>query len=250
MAILRRMLFPVRDSIPSRTPPVVNVSLIVLCSLVFVYQLLLGPRVEALFQLAAFIPARLFDTLPAWSTPQPDYGLLGNLATMVASMFFHGGWFHVIGNMWFLYVFGDNVEDTMGHARYLLFYLGGGLAATIAQAVATPSSTVPTIGASGAIAAVLGAYLVWFPHSRVHTLVFLFIFITMAEIPAVIFLGFWFLLQFFQGTLSLAASPAAGGVAWFAHVGGFAFGVTVAWWLRSRRRVRPEPPGYHVWYRY
>jgi len=244
------MLFPVRDSVPSHRPPVVNVGLIVACSVAFAYQLLLGDRVAELFQVAAFIPARLFDGLPPWAAPQPDYGLAGNLVTMLLAMFLHGGWFHIIGNMWFLYVFGDNVEDTLGHGRYLLFYLGGGVAATVAHAVTAPSSPVPTVGASGAIAAVLGAYLVWFPHSRVHTLVFLGFFLTMAEIPAIVFLGFWFLLQFFQGTLSLAASPAAGGVAWFAHVGGFAFGFLLARWLQRTGRVRPEPPSYFVRYRY
>ncbi len=244
------MLFPVRDSIPSRTTPFVNLSVIAACAVAFLYQLALGARLPAFFAEVAFIPARLFDTLPAWSAPQPDYGLIGNLATMVVSMFLHGGWLHLIGNMWFLYVFGDNVEDALGHLGYLAFYLGGGVAATLAHALTGPSSTVPTIGASGAIAAVLGAYLAWFPQSRVHTLVFLGFFITMAELPAIVFLGFWFILQFFQGTLSLAAASQLGGVAWFAHVGGFVYGYALARALRGRGRVRPAEPRYHVWYRH
>ncbi len=227
----------------------VNTVIVVLCGAVFAYELLLGPDLESFFRAAAFIPARLFASAPGWTMADPDYGLLGNLVTMVTSMFMHGGWLHIIGNMWFLFVFGDNVEDALGHGRYLLFYIGGGMVAALSHAVTQYSSTVPTIGASGAIAAVLGAYLVWFPNSRVRTLVFLGFFITMSELPAVVFLGFWFILQFFQGTLSLAAAD-VGGVAWFAHIGGFLFGVVVAWWLRSGRRVQPGRPSYNVWYRH
>jgi membrane associated rhomboid family serine protease len=242
------MLFPIRDSIPSRIFPIVNTAIIVVCGVVFAYQLTLGQEVERFFQVAAFIPARLFDSVPAAAMPAPDYGLIGNLATMVASMFMHGGWLHIIGNMWFLYVFGDNVEGALGHGRYLLFYLGGGIAASLSHAAVESSSVVPAVGASGAIAAVLGAYLVWFPHARVHSLVFLGFFITMTEIPSVVFLGFWFLLQFFQGTLSVAASGQATGVAWFAHIGGFLFGLIVAWIAKSTGRARPASPRYRVWY--
>ncbi len=244
------MLFPVRDSVPSRRFPVVNTLVIVACGVVFVYQLLLGPELERLIAVAAFVPARLFDSVPPAALPGPDYGLLGNLATALASTFMHGGWLHVIGNMWFLYVFGDNVEDALGHLGYLVFYLSAGVAATLAHALTSPGSTVPLVGASGAIAAVLGAYLVWFPQSRVHSLVFLGLFITMAELPAVVFLAFWFVLQFFQGTLSLAsAATQGGGVAWFAHVGGFAFGFVTAQLLKRSGRVRPTPPSFPVWYR-
>lgn len=243
------MLFPIRDAIPSRIPPVVNLGLIAACCLVFTYQIALGPDVERFFLAAAFIPARLFGSLPS-AVGVPDYGLAGNVVTIVLSMFMHGGWLHIIGNMWFLYVFGDNVESALGHGRYLLFYLAGGATASLAHAVTQPSSVVPTVGASGAIAAVLGAYLVIYPHSRVHTLVFLGIFVTVAELPAVVMLGFWFLLQFLEGTLSLAAQPTGGGVAWFAHIGGFLFGVAVAWWLRARGRVQRAEPQYRIWYRH
>jgi membrane associated rhomboid family serine protease len=242
------MLFPIRDSIRSRIFPIVNTAIIVVCGVAFAYQFTLGQEVEKLFQAAAFIPARLFDSVPPAAMPVPDYGLIGNLATMVASMFMHGGWFHIIGNMWFLYVFGDNVEGALGHFRYLLFYLGGGIVASLSHAAVEASSVVPTVGASGAIAAVLGAYLVWFPHARVRSLVFLGFFITMTEIPSVVFLGFWFLLQFFQGTLSVAASGQAGGVAWFAHIGGFLFGLVVAWITRKTGRAEPASPQYRVWY--
>ncbi|NOZ94855.1 MAG: rhomboid family intramembrane serine protease [Acidobacteria bacterium] len=243
------MFFPIRDSIPSRIYPFVNVAIIVACSVVFVYELMLGPHLGAFFRVAAFIPARLFDSLPPWAMPQPDYGFLGNMGTILFSMFLHGGWMHIIGNMWFLYVFGDNVEDALGHLRYLFFYLGGGFAAAFLQAFLSPNATVPNIGASGAIAAVLGAYMVWFPHSRVHTLVFLFVFATIVEVPAILFLGYWFLIQFFQGTLSLGAAMAGGGVAWFAHVGGFLFGFLVALWMRRSGRIVPAISRPLVWYR-
>jgi membrane associated rhomboid family serine protease len=243
------MLFPVRDSVPSRVTPLMNIAIVVACGVVFGYQLVLGADVAELFSHVAFIPARLFDSVPPYLLSAPDYGIVGNLGTVVASMFMHGGWLHIIGNMWFLCVFGDNVESALGHGRYLLFYLAGGAFASLIHGIAQWTSTVPTVGASGAIAAVLGAYLVWFPQSRVQTLVFLGFFITMAELPAVVFLGFWFILQFFLGTVSLA-STSAGGVAWFAHIGGFIFGVWVAWWMKRSRRVRPARSDYRLWYRF
>jgi len=243
------MLFPIRDSIAPRITPVVNIGLIVACCVTFVYQLVLGSDVERLFFAAAFIPARLFGSPPA-ATGIPDYGIAGNLVTILLSMFMHGGWLHIIGNMWFLYVFGDNVESALGHLRYLALYLGGGAAAALAHAVVEPSSTMPTVGASGAIAAVLGAYLVMYPHSRIHTLVFLGFFITVTELPAAVMLGFWFVLQFLQGALSLAAHPQAGGVAWFAHVGGFVTGLAVAWWVRLRGRLQRPAQRYQIWYRH
>jgi len=244
------VLFPIRDSIAPRIAPVVNISLIVACCLAFLYQLMLGSDVERLFFAAAFIPARLFGSLPAAAAGIPEYGVAGNLVTILLSMFMHGGWLHIIGNMWFLYVFGDNVESGLGHLRYLALYLGGGAAAALAHAVVEPSSTVPTVGASGAIAAVLGAYLVMYPHSRIHTLVFLGFFITVTELPAAVMLGFWFVLQFLQGALSLAAHPQAGGVAWFAHVGGFVTGLAVAWWVRLRGRLQRPAQRYQIWYRH
>ena len=227
-------MFPLRDSIPSSRVPLVNLTIIVACAGVFLFELTLGPRLEPFLQAAAFIPARLF---------QPelfDAGALYNAQTMLFSMFLHGGWFHLIGNMWFLWVFGDNIEDALGHPRYLLFYLVCGSAAALGQAAMAPSSTVPMVGASGAIAGVLGAYLVWYPWARIKTFLFLGIFFTMTELPAPVFLVFWFVMQFFSGTLSLAtAGAASGGVAWFAHVGGFLAGVVLAFWLRRYGRVRP-----------
>ncbi len=241
-------MFPIRDSIPSRRFPVINVAIIVVCSVVFLFELSLGPHLEEFILRAAFVPARLFGAPPAVAVPGPYPGLFGNLLTILVSMFLHGGWMHIIGNMWFLAVFGDNVEDVLGHGRYLLFYLGGGIFAALAHGVTNPHSVLPTVGASGAIAAVLGAYMVWFPHSRVHTLIFLGFFVTTAELPAILFLGIWFVLQFVEGTMSMAAAGQLGGVAWFAHVGGFVYGFLLAKALRATGAVRIPPPRHTIWY--
>ncbi|OFV79723.1 MAG: hypothetical protein A2Y78_05470 [Acidobacteria bacterium RBG_13_68_16] len=228
-------MFPLRDSIPSSRPPVVNVLLIAACAVAFVFELSLGPNLERFLRDLAFVPARFFH-------PEAfDANLLFNVKSVLLSMFLHGGWLHLIGNMWFLWVFGDNVEDVLGHVGYTLFYLGCGGAAALAQAVVAPDSQVPMVGASGAIAGVLGAYLVWFPWSRVKTLVFLGIFFTMAELPAPLFLVLWFVVQFFSGTLALATVQAStGGVAFFAHIGGFLAGACLAFLLRSTGRVHPR----------
>jgi len=227
-------MFPLRDSIPSSRTPLVNVTVIVACAGVFLFELSLGASLERFLQAAAFVPARLFR-------PELfDVGVLYNAQTVLFSMFLHGGWFHLIGNMWFLWVFGDNVEDCLGHSRYLVFYLVCGAAAALGQAAVGPSSTVPMVGASGAIAGVLGAYLVWFPWSRIKTFLFLGLFFTMTELPAPVFLVLWFVVQFFSGTLSLAtAGAASGGTAWFAHIAGFVAGVVLAIWLRRSGRARP-----------
>jgi len=229
-------MFPLRDSVPSSRPPVVNVVLIVACAAAFLFELSLGPYLERFVRVYGFVPAQFFHLLAVRG------GVTLGLKTVLFSMFLHGGWLHLIGNMWFLWIFGDNVEDVLGHVQYLLFYLGCGGVAAVGQAVVAPSSTVPMVGASGAIAGVLGAYLVWFPWSRVRTLIFLGIFFTVTELPAPIFLILWFVVQFFSGTLALAAAgPAAGGVAWFAHVGGFATGALVAILIRRAGRARPRP---------
>lgn len=234
-------MFPLRDSIPSYRPPIVNVLLIVACVLVFFYQLSLGPALARFLETRAFVPARLF--LPGAF----DTGLLFVLGTAVTSMFLHGGWLHLIGNMWFLWIFGDNVEDVLGHVRYPVFYLVCGLAATLAHALVEPRSLVPVVGASGAIAGVLGAYLVWFPWAQVRALVFLGFIFTVVEVPAFLFLFLWFVLQFFSGTLALASAEASGGgVAWFAHIGGFVAGAGLAVWLRLTGRVRPRGRSSYV----
>jgi membrane associated rhomboid family serine protease len=164
-------------------------------------------------------------------------------------MFLHGGWLHIISNLWALYIFGDNVEDRMGPVGYLVFYLLCGLAAGLAQVVLTPDQSIPGIGASGAIAGVLAAYLVLFPRSRVITLILLFFFITFAEIPAVLYLGFWFLVQFLSGLMTLGASQNVGGIAYWAHIGGFLSGLLLVYLFAGRPRAQPRsyPDEYRPW---
>jgi membrane associated rhomboid family serine protease len=221
------MVMPLRDQNPSRTFPVVNILLIVINVLAFLYELSLGPGIERFLTRAAFIPDAFFEPGNAGADAR----------SILVSMFLHGGWMHLIGNMLYLWIFGDNVEDRMGHFVYLLFYLAAGLAATMAHAFSDVNSTIPAIGASGAISGVLGAYLVIFPHARVLTLVPMGFYTRMAELPAIIVLGLWFVLQFFSGMLS--AGRTGGGVAWWAHIGGFVFGMAVGLlWARRGAQVR------------
>ncbi|HEV3070239.1 MAG TPA: rhomboid family intramembrane serine protease [Solirubrobacteraceae bacterium] len=165
--------------------------------------------------------------------------------TAITSMFLHGGFLHLFGNMLFLAIFGPTVEDSMGHYRYIAFYLLGGLVALAAQVAVNPDSTAPTLGASGAIAAVLGGYIVLYPRARVLTLIFIILFATIVELPAVALLGFWFLEQVYLGTAGLTGSAGGEGVAYFAHIGGFAFGAALIWlFARHRRTVPPRYPVY------
>ncbi len=216
-------MIPLRDVIPSRTTPWVTYLLIGLNVLVFLYENSLGDR-----QLQ-----RLFF----------EYGLVPaapSLVTAISSMFLHDGWLHIGGNMLSLWIFGDNVEDRMGHGRFIVFYLLAGLVAALTQTIVSAGSPLPLIGASGAIAGVMGAYLVLFPHSRVLVLLFLFIFVDVVEIPAVFFLGFWFLMQVFSGIGRLADSRISGGVAFWAHAGGFLTGVLGVWIFRKRQRQQVD----------
>ena len=217
-------MFPLSDVIPSRTTPVVTVSLIALNALVFLFELTLSDRELQLFALS-------YGVVPADFT----------WPSIVTSMFMHGGWLHFLGNMLYLWIFGDNVEDRLGHLRYLLFYLFCGAAAALGQTAIEPYSAVPMIGASGAIAGVMGAYFVLFPHSRVLTAVFIFIFFDVVEIPAIFFLGIWFLMQFFSGVGSLGADAAHGGVAFWAHIAGFFVGgVAGLLWRGIEANRRPQ----------
>ena len=183
----------------------------------FIYELSLGDTLEPFIFRFGVVPSVVVH----W--PQSELPLVAILIPFLTSMFLHGGWLHVIGNMWYLWIFGDNVEDRVGHFSFLIFYLLCGIGAGIVHTILNSNSTVPSVGASGAIAGVLGAYLVSYPFARVLTLVPIFIFVQVIEIPAMIVLGFWFIMQFFYGTASLAATSVnqSGGVAWWAHVGGF-----------------------------
>jgi membrane associated rhomboid family serine protease len=213
-------MFPVSDVIPSRTTPVVTVGLIIANVLVFCYQLVLPP-----VGLQQFVAT--YAVVPAWFW----------WPSLFTSEFLHSGWMHILWNMVYLWIFGDNVEDRLGHVPFLVFYLGAGAIAAVLQILFNPFSGVPMLGASGAIAAVMGAYFVLYPHSRVLTAIFVVIFFDLIEIPAIFFLGIWFLLQLISGVGSLGVSNAAGGgTAFWAHIGGFVVGVMVGLVLRSRDR--------------
>jgi membrane associated rhomboid family serine protease len=232
-------MFPIRDTVRSRSFPLVNWIIIILNALVFFLELELSPEQLTTF-IATFglVPASLDVTQPLTLLP------------FLTHMFLHGGWFHIISNMWVLFIFGDNVEDRMGSWRYLLFYLLGGLVAGGLQVFFSPGSQVPSVGASGAIAAVMGAYFLFYPKARVITLIPIFIIPWFVEIPAILYLGFWFISQLFNGFLSLSntAGTQMGGVAWWAHVGGFAFGLATARLLATRKpEPRWHPDEYYPW---
>src|SRR5512135_877823 len=206
-------MIPIRDTIPSSRPPIVTYLLIAANLGLFFYELFLGESFPPFLERQAVVPARLLGG---------EALSVRDLLTPVTAMFLHGGWMHVLGNMLYLYIFGDNVEDTLGRGRYLLFYIACGLASFAVQIGFQPASAVPNIGASGAIAGVLGAYFLLFPRARVVTFWPPF---WVVEIRAIYFLGLWFFLQFLSGAASLGRAAATGGVAWWAHVGGFIAGV-------------------------
>jgi membrane associated rhomboid family serine protease len=225
-------LIPLRDINPRYSTPFVTVCLIALNTVVFIYQFLLGPAAgQQLVFIYGMVPARI-----EWALARPDVTLTDAFLPLLTSTFLHGGWLHLIGNMWFLWVFGDNIEDRLGHLRYLLFYLVCGLGAGLIHTLFNLDSRIPAVGASGAISGVLGAYMVIFPRSRVVTLIPLLFFFFTVELRAVVLLGFWFLIQTFSGIASLGGSQ-AGGVAWWAHIGGFLLGVVLAKTLPRKRRV-------------
>ncbi|HEX5714771.1 MAG TPA: rhomboid family intramembrane serine protease [Thermoanaerobaculia bacterium] len=230
-------MFPIRDVNPRRhRRPVVTVVLIVVNALMFFYELSLGERLEGFLMSSAFIPDRMFDggaiTLGEW---------VPGFQSALLSMFLHGGWMHFLGNMLFLWIFGDNIEDRLGHLKYLVFYLLAGLAATFVYAYVSPQSGIPAIGASGAIAGVLGAYLFLHPMARIVTVVWIVFIIRLVQIPAIVYLPIWFLIQAWSGYASLDATTPeeAGGVAWFAHIGGFVAGPILLLLLGGFRKPRP-----------
>ncbi len=237
-------MLPLKDDVPTRTVPFVTVGIIALNVLVFLYQasLELGAEPGAARAAQGFvfefglIPCRLTGACQvAGEFPSP-------VVTIFTSMFLHGGLFHIFGNMLYLWIFGNNVEDTLGHGRFVGFYLASGVAAALTQTLMGPASGVPMIGASGAVSGVLGAYLVLFPHASVLTLIVFGFFIRIVRIPALIVLGFWIVLQFLNGIVTFGAAAAGrapeGGVAWFAHIGGFLAGLALLYVLRRRRPLR------------
>ncbi len=226
-------MFPLRDRLPSRTTPYVTWLLIAANVLAFLYELAMVEAVGDRFIMAwGMVPARL--------ARDPS----GEALTVLTSMFLHGGWLHLGGNMLFLWIFGDNVEDRLGHGRYGLFYLLTGAAAAAAQFFIDPGSRVPVVGASGAIAGVLGAYVLLYPRARVLVAFPILVFIQFFELPAWVVIGEWFVLQLFSGVLSLGPRAASGGVAFFAHIGGFVAGIVLIKALApAGRALPPRPPG-------
>src|SRR3989475_3013747 len=216
-------MIPLRDVIPSRTTPYITVTIILLNAVAWLVEISLPQN-----DLNQFL--YVYGVVPAQFT----------WTTLVTSMFLHGSWMHVIGNMWYLWIFGDNVEDRLGHFPFLIFYLLSGIGAGIVHTIFNASTFIPSIGASGAIAGVLGAYMVSYPFARVLTLVPIFVFIQVIEIPALVVLGFWFIMQFFSGTAALTTSTNAssGGVAWWAHVGGFVIGIILVGLFPRKDRPR------------
>jgi len=230
-------MLPLSDHNPRTLTPVVNYLLIAINVWVFFWEFSLGRNLDRALYVVAFIPARF------WYAPlYPP-----NIVRILISMFLHGGWLHIGGNMLYLWIFGDNIEDRLGHVRYGIFYLLCGFIATMTHAVMNAASTLPSIGASGAIAGVLGAYLILFPRAQVKTLIPIFVFIFIRDIPAVIVLGLWFVLQLFVGVASIGPQAAnAGGVAVFAHIGGFVAGMLLVALMGGLRR-RPRPAYDDFW---
>lgn len=234
-------MIPLRDNNPRRTVPVVTYALIGINIAAFVWQLMQGPLLERKLFEIAFIPVRFW--IPGnW---------FFDIYTVVTSMFLHGSLMHIGSNMLYLFIFGDNIEDRLGKTRYIVFYFACGFLATYAHAFFSPGSQLPAIGASGAIAGVLGAYLILFPHAQVTTLIPIFFFLMVRQLPAILILGLWFVLQLFSGVGSLGVRDAQdmGGVAYFAHIGGFVAGMVLIFVFGGKRRRAPEPdPKYPWWY--
>lgn len=207
-------MIPIKDNVPTRTFPIITVSIIVVNILIFLWQRTTLPaaETEVMYKNYGLIPREFLASLSTrWDL------LPYNVLTIFTSMFLHGGFLHLGGNMLYLWIFGNNVEDTMGHKRFAFFYLTSGVAAAVFQFLYDPSSNVPMVGASGAVSGILGAYLLLFPYAKVKTLFFIFIFIKIVELPAILLLSIWFFVQVFYSHLE--------GIAWYAHIGGFVFGL-------------------------
>ncbi|MCE9628200.1 MAG: rhomboid family intramembrane serine protease [Candidatus Eisenbacteria bacterium] len=220
-------MIPLRDDNPASNSPVVTRALIGLNVLAFVIELMQGEGLNEFLREWGVVPGRMFASLSDITSAPTE------LLTVFTSLFLHGGWLHLLGNMWYLWIFGDNVEDRLGHGRFLAFYLASGFVAALVHCAFMPGSAVPTVGASGAIAGVLGAYALAFPRARVLTLIPIIFFFQIVAIPALVLLGIWFLFQFISGTLSFGSG--SGGVAWWAHIAGFVFGF-VAMGLFARKQ--------------
>ena len=219
-------MIPLRDTTKSGVFPFVNLTLITINILVFLYEVSLGENIHKFIFEYGLIPAKVFSSSAV--------SMEGRLFPFISSMFIHAGWLHIIGNALFLFIFGDNVEARMGHLKYLIFYLVCGLAAALFQIITNVSSVIPMVGASGAISGVLGAYITFYPKSNILTLVPIFFFIRILHIPAAIFIFVWFIIQFLSGVGTLGAAQDTGGVAFWAHIGGFVAGLILARFFQKR----------------
>lgn len=216
-------MIPLKDEIKTRRVPVVNYVLILINVAVFIYQFVNASQMEAIVSRYAMIPANITTAFT-----------VENLRPVITSMFMHAGWVHLLANMLYLWIFGDNIEDRLGHFGYLNFYLAGGFAAAALHVLINPLSTVPTVGASGAIAAVLGAYLVLYPKARIYTFIPIGYWAQLRLVPAAVVLGLWFVLQLFSGFATLGGGSDVGGTAFWAHIGGFVFGVLIGFLFKPR----------------
>lgn len=229
-------MIPLRDTTRSPGFPYVNTALIITNVLIFLYGYLLGNYMDLFIFRYGLIPANVFSSYT-------DADLADRIYPFLTSMFLHGGWLHLIGNMLFLYIFGDNVEGRMGHFRYLVFYIVCGLIAAVFQFVTNIHSVIPMVGASGAISGVLGAYMTFYPRSRILTLVPVFFFIQFIHIPAAVFIFIWFILQFLSGLGTLNAPKESGGIAFWAHIGGFVAGLLLARFFDRKPYLREASTG-------
>jgi len=234
-------MIPIRDTIPCRHFPFAVWTLIAINVGVFIYELTVPQDLtEQFIYLFGLVPARF--TNPAWAA---ETGFPHTYWPFLSTMFLHGGWLHIIGNMWVLLIFGDNVEDRMGPARFVVFYILCGLSAGVVHVLTNPGSTVPAVGASGAIAGVMAAYFVLYPRARIVAMFPIFFYPLFFTVPAFLYLGFWFLIQFYSGTLAIATHREVGGIAWWAHVGGFASGILFfSFFLRRREPGLVGPSGF------
>lgn len=231
-------MIPLKDTIKSSKFPVVNTILIIVNILIFIYEFSLGKEINQFIFNYGLIPASV--------TSFSEIGFIDRISPFFTSMFLHGSWLHMIGNMLFLYIFGDNVEDKMGHFKYIIFYLLVGFLAAILQVITNIKSPVPMVGASGAISGVLGAYLLFFPGSKILTLVPIFFFIQLMHIPAKVFILIWFFIQFLSGLGSLGTMGNTGGIAFWAHIGGFIVGLVIAkYFYSSKNYSQKRANGYY-----
>lgn len=225
-------MIPLRDTIKSKEFPYVTILLIIINGAIYLFEMALGENLNHLINLFGIIPERYFSLASAGG-----FIYVERFLPFFSSIFLHGGWFHVLWNLWFLWIFGDNVEDHFGHFNFLVFYIFCGVLAGLAHTYMNPASSIPTIGASGAIAGVMGAYIILHPQARVLTIIPIFIIFPIIHIPAFVYLGIWFFIQFLSGAASIGSSQSYQGVAWWAHIGGFLTGLFVILFIFPRKKI-------------